>query len=108
MDDVVLAVIIYLIIAMGFISLAWLRKAGKSITDTLISGLFRYLVALTIVAIVFACWIMALSKMGPLAGQENFYVISIFLVALFALISGSALAAKKIGEMYGFAVDENG
>ena len=105
MDDAILVVIIYLIIAMGFISLAWLRKAGKGITDTLISNLFRYLVALTIVAIVFACWIMVLLKMEKLAGDSNFYVVTIFLVALFALISGSSLAAKRVGEMYGFAAD---
>ncbi len=103
MDDVVLAVIIYVIMSMGFISLAWLRKAGRGITDTLISGLFRYLVALTVVAIAFASWILAMSKIGGF-GADDFYVISIFLVAIFALISGSALAAKRIGELYGFEV----
>ncbi len=106
MDEVIISAVAYVIVAMGIISLAWLRKANQGITDYLISRMFRYLIALSGVAIMFAVWIMISAHTMVIDELSNRYMIALFLVIMFLLISGAALAAKRIGDLYGFAVKE--
>lgn len=102
MDDVVLLGIVYLVISMGFISILWLRRGVAGITDRVISGLFRSLIAMTAVALVFSIWVFVSTKTG--VTYES--VTLLLLVAIFALISRAALTAKQIGELYGFKVTD--
>jgi hypothetical protein len=106
MDDVALLAVLYLVISMGFISIVWLRRGMVGITDRVIRGLFRSLTAMTTVALIFAIWIFISMRMGTT--EEAFYwvITTVSLVAIFALISNAALAAKRIGDLYGFKVED--
>lgn len=105
MDDLIFSIILYVIMAMGILSVAWMRSGMKGITDDLLKRLFRRLVALTMIAIVFAAWIL-ISEISVGSQTVHRFVISISLVGMFALISGAALSVKKIGDTYGFNVPE--
>jgi uncharacterized membrane protein len=105
MDDAVFSVIIYVILSMGLLSVAWLRTGMKGITDNLLKELFRYLSALTMVTIAFTIGILFIEIMSS-SGLVYRTVISISLVAIFALISGAARSVKKIGDVYGFNVPD--
>jgi len=103
MDEITFSITIYLVISFGIVSLAWIRSARKVISDDLLKRQFRSLSALILVAILFS---LLLLTMGIQEVDGSFYrsVVSISLIALFALITRSALAARKIGEVYGFKV----
>jgi hypothetical protein len=107
MDTPVFAVIIYIIVSMGMLSIAWIKKAMDRLTDPLIKDLFKNLIVLTIISIAFSMWVIISSTY---AGEKDItsyqFVISISLVAIFAAISKGALSAKKISDVYGFKVDE--
>lgn len=104
MDDAIFSVIIYVIVSLGLISLAWLRSGMRGITDELLKNLFRYLVALTVIAIVFSLWVL-LSEVGKQRDTLTYrFVVSVSLVAIFALISRASLVVKRIGDTYGFEV----
>ncbi len=106
MDDLIFSLILYVVMAMGMLSVAWFRNGMRGITDPLFKSLFRYLTALTILAVIFAIWVLVSGLRQPEL-LTNRFVTSISLVAIFALLSGASLAVKKIGDMYGFKVDND-
>jgi len=105
MDDLSFSIIVYVIVSIGLVSVAWLFGGMKKISDRLLKDMFRRLVALTIVTIAFAFWIL-LSTLQELEGPVYRFTMLISLVAVFATISGAALSAKKICDEYGFNVPE--
>lgn len=101
MNELFFSLILYIVISMGLISIAWIRTGMKRISDELILALFRYLVALTLTAIIFSLWILLSSNIIWDSFIFNF-VNAIALVAIFALISGAARSVKAISDVYGF------
>ncbi|MBN2518315.1 MAG: hypothetical protein JXB14_05700 [Candidatus Altiarchaeota archaeon] len=91
---------------MGFISVVWLRKGLRSISDNLIRRMFTYLVLLTFVCFIYATWKFILLQNMSSEALIITFTDAIIITSLFALISGAALCAKQIGELYGFKVGE--
>lgn len=108
MNEPVFIFVFYLILAMGFISLVWLRKGFVSITDKVIRKLFIYLLLLTLVCFVYAGWKFIWMQNTGVDAWVVTFVDAISITILFALISGAALCAKQIGQLYGFKVPEVG
>jgi len=95
------------VLAIGALSLYWVMRGMSGITDTLIKKLFSYMLALIIalitVSLVFVIWISISTELLP-ANRAMGSLTYLFIVAILALISGAALAAKRIGDVYGFKV----
>jgi len=105
MDDISFSIIVYVIVSIGLVSLAWLSTGMKKISDKLLKDLFRKLMALTAVAIAFAFWILV-STVQNVEDSMYRFVMTVSLVAVFGAISGAAMAAKSISDEYGFKVEE--
>ena len=106
MSELIFIFVFYLILAMGFISLVWLRKGLIGITDKVIRRLFIYLLLLTLVCFMYAGWKFVWVQNIYTNLWITAFVDAIIITTLFALISGAALCAKQIGELYGFKVSE--
>ena len=99
------ALVIYIIAALGFISLIWVRKGMRGISDPLINGLFQRVVLLIIVGIAFAAWnFTVVTKLVSVGNEVYMSFGSLFLVLLFMAISNIAMSIKKIGDTFGFTV----
>ncbi len=107
MTDTVFMAAFAAVLAIGAISLYWVMRGMSGITDTLIKKLFSYMLALIIalitVSLVFVIWISISTELMP-ANKAMGSLTYLFIVAILALISGAALAAKRIGDVYGFKV----
>jgi len=104
MDEPIFIFVFYLILAMGFISLIWLRRGFISISDKIIRKLFIYLLSLTLVCFIYAGW--KFIGIWSMNGESliTTFIDALFITVFFALISGAALCSKQIGELYGFKV----
>lgn len=107
MTDTVFMVALAAVLAIGALSLYWVMRGMSGITDTLIKKLFSFMLALIIalitVSLVFVIWISISTELLP-ANKAMGSLTYLFIVAILALISGAALAAKRIGDVYGFKV----
>jgi hypothetical protein len=105
MEMVINALVVYLIASLGFISLIWVKKGMRGISDPLIEGLFQRVVLLIIVGIAFAAWnFLVVTKLISVSNYVYMSLESLFLVLLFMAISNIAMSIKKIGDTYGFTV----
>lgn len=110
MTDITFISVFVAILVVGVMSIYWVIRGTRSITDQLISKLFKYIqalfVALVAVSLLFTIWIsMPQDLIRPQAGESDLLLCS-FLIAISALMLGSSFAVKKIGEAYGFKVKD--
>ena len=104
MDEPIFIFVFYLVLAMGFISLVWLRRGFISISDRILRKLFAYLFFLALVCFIYAGWKFMLVQNIDSNSLANTPIDAIFITVFFAVISGVALCSKQIGDMYGFKV----
>lgn len=107
MTDTVFMAAFAAVLAIGALSIYWVKRGMSGITDGLIKKLFSYMlgliVALITVSLVFVMWVSISTELLP-ANKAMGSLTYLFIVAILALISGAALAAKRIGDVYGFKV----
>lgn len=108
MANIILLVLFCGIATIGIASVFWARRGMSGVTDALILKLFQYTIALIItsmaLSLAFVAWIFISTELTDKGATTM--ASYIFLVAILALISGTALAAKKIGDVYGFKVPD--
>ena len=103
MDEAIIGLVAYLVLGMGLISIIWIFKGMKKLTTGLIKGLFKYLLAIASLCLIYAafnfCLVVGVIEINdPLSGLIH----DVFIVVLFIIITRMALHAKFMGETYGF------
>ena len=97
-------------ILMGAVSILWISRGMKGITDPLIQKLFKYIMALIValiaVSLLFITWTYLSPDIQSPDGPTRDPTLYAFLVSISALIIGSSVAVKRIGDEYGFIVKE--
>jgi len=106
MTDIATIGAIAAVSAAGFISAFWVRLGMNGITDPLIKRLFKYIMALITslmaISLLFIAW-MALHDGSP---RDMMPMVYLFVLSVSALMLGSSLAVRHIGDEYGFKVEE--
>lgn len=109
MNDALFVVMLCLVTAIGVVSIALVRIGIGGITDRMIKSLFNYILALILalmaVSLLFVAWISASDNVN-LDGISSGPLMYAFLVSVFAIVVGSALAVKRTGDMYGFRIKD--
>jgi hypothetical protein len=97
-------------ILVGILSVLWISRGMKEISDPLIKKLFKYIMALITaliaVSLVFMVWVSLSPEVNVPEETTKEPTIYVFLVSISALIVGSSIAVKRIGDEYGFKVDD--
>lgn len=93
-------------VIIGIMSLLWVIWGASTITDKLIRRLFRYIAALILslmmISLMFVVWVAQYTDMNRINGSIGTTAAYAFVLAICGLMFGSALAVKKISDMYGF------
>ncbi len=110
MTSTILLVAVLAILAVGAVSVLWIRRSMKGVTDALIERLFNHVLALIIaLAAVLLVLVIFLSTTEPVMDHNGtgWALAMVLVVSMLALISGAAVDIKRIGDVYGFKVGED-
>jgi cytochrome bd-type quinol oxidase subunit 2 len=101
---------IVMIAIIGIISFILLRMGKSGITDKTISILFNYITALVVslmaVSLLFVIWVAPSEDAPKMEESPGWPITYLFLASIFAIVLGSSFAVKRIGDLYGFQVND--
>ena len=108
MIDLILLVLFGFIVIAGVVSIIWSIKGIHGMSDPLIRRLFQYemavMISLVALSILIAGAVYAYSQGGEVSVLGDPTMTYILLLAIFGLVSGTALAVKKLSDEYAFSV----
>ena len=110
MTDTIFLAAMLAVLAVGFVSVLLIRRGMKGITDALIKRLFNHALALVVALVaVLLVLVVLLSASKPVIDNNStgWSLVLILVVSMLALISGTAIDIKKIGDVYGFRVGKD-
>ncbi|MBN2014791.1 MAG: hypothetical protein JW778_06390 [Candidatus Altiarchaeota archaeon] len=97
-------ILMYLTIGMCFISVVWIHQSMRKLTKGMLRELIKYLLGITLWGLLLSIWVFSIGVGWIKLPNESFTMMTIgsFIAGLFLIISGIAMYAKKMGEVYGF------
>jgi len=110
MNDIFFVVMFCLVAAIGAISIVFVRIGIRGITDKLIRSLFNYVLAMILslvsISLLFVIWMSSSDHLFGIDKASSGLLIYLFIVSIFIIVLGSALAVKQTGDLYGFRIKE--
>lgn len=110
MDDLFFIVMFCLVAAIDVISIVLVYIGIRGITDKMIRSLFNYVLAMILslasVSLLFVIWLSSSDKLFGVDKTSIGLMVYLFIVSVFVVVLGSALAVKHTGDLYGFRIKE--